>query len=223
MTFTAAADLPLEHLGGTNLTDFAVVHGPWQLAPHTQSAPGVPGTAKAGVAIKPPDYREPGRKPDYASPSYPANLTEARQLRYWREPTLPEGWRFWRAVSGDIAGPVWGYCATWKTADGYIAVDICGSYADVGQSRFEASWLTNHNPPRLIVREPLVIAGRPAWVQYSPLGEQHHPSGSVVVVVYDPATETIYKVQSSDAGMRGANSTPVVAIARSLFQGLEAE
>ena len=219
VTFTAAPELPLDHLGGTRLTDFAVVHGPWQLAPHTQSAPGVPGIARASVAIKPPDYRDPGRQPDFGSPAYPANLTEARQLRYWREPTLPEGWTFWRAVSGDIAGPVWGYCATWKTADGYIAVDICGSYTDVRQSRFEASWLTNHNPPRLIVREPLVIAGRPAWVEYSPLGEQHHPSGSVVVVVYDPATETIYEVQSSDADMLGANSTPVIAIARSLFEG----
>ena len=219
VTFTAATELPLDHLGGTHLTGFAVVHGPWQLAPHTQSAPGVPGTPKASVAIKPPDYPDPGRQPDDVNPVYPADLAEARQLRYWREPTLPEGWTFWRAVSGDIAGPVWGYCATWKTADGYIAVDICGSYADVRQSRFEASWLTNHNPPRLIVREPLVIAGRPAWVEYSPLGEQHHPSGSVVVVVYDPATETIYEVQSSDADMLGANSTPVIAIARSLFEG----
>ncbi len=219
VTFTAATELPLEHLGGTNLTGFAVVHGPWQLAPHTQSAPGVPGIAKASVAIKPPDYRDPGRQPDDVNPVYPADLTEARQLRYWREPTLPEGWTFWRAVSGEMGGPVWGYCATWKNADGYIAVDICGSYADVRQSRFEASWLTNHNPPRLIVREPLVIAGRPAWVEYSPLGEQHHPSGSVVVVVYDPATETIYEVQSSDADMLGANSTPVIAIARSLFEG----
>ena len=31
--FRAASELPLEHLGGTNLTDFAVVHGPWQLVP----------------------------------------------------------------------------------------------------------------------------------------------------------------------------------------------
>lgn len=36
--FSAAPELPLQHLGGTGLTSFAVVHSPWQLVPGTQPA-----------------------------------------------------------------------------------------------------------------------------------------------------------------------------------------
>ena len=36
--FSTAPELPLQHLGGTGLASFAVVHGPWQLVPGTQPA-----------------------------------------------------------------------------------------------------------------------------------------------------------------------------------------
>ena len=121
-------------------------------------------------------------------------------------------------MSGDVAGPRYGYCAAWNDADGYEAVIICGHYADVRRGRYAASWLTNHDPPRLLVRKPLAIAGRPAWVAYSPRGARHDASSSVVVEVYDPITEAVYEVRGTDPNLRGANTAPVIAIARSLFE-----
>ncbi len=219
VTFKAAAELPLEHLGGTSLTDFAVVHGAWQLTPHTQPRPGAVGNSPASIALQPVLHLDPGRQPDFVSPMYTTELADAQALRYWREPEWPTGWTFWYAEIGDMGGPVWGYSAGWFNADGYPAARVWGYYADVRRSQLAASWLTNHSPPRLIVREIMVIAGRPAWVLYSPLGEQHHPSGTIVVAIFDPATETVYEVMSSDRNMLGANLAPVIAIARSLFEG----
>ena len=219
ITITVGTALPLEHLGGTNLTDFAVIHGPWQLTPYVQSQPGAVGSAPASVAVKAPQYHELGRQPDFANAVYPEALAEARELPYWREPEVPEGWTFWNARSGELGDPVWGYCAEWTDADGYPAMRICGSYADVRRNWHPASWLTNHTPPRRVVRELLVIADRPAWMSYSPLGAQHLSSGSVRVTVYDPATETVYSVQGWHPSMRGANIEPVIAVVRSLFEG----
>ena len=92
--FSAASELPLDHLGGTNLTDFAVVHGVWQLTPYTQSAPGVPGTAPASVAVKAPQYPEPqGQRPSLEQPVHAYDLTAAERLPYWRTPSsLPADW-----------------------------------------------------------------------------------------------------------------------------------
>ena len=217
--FTAAPQLPLEELGGTNLTDFAIVHGVWQLMPYAQPSPGAPGSAPANISLLSVGNSDPGRQPDIADPIFAVTLSEARQLRYWREPELPAGWTLQRALSGDLGHPVWGYCAEWRDGDGYAAVEICGYYADVQRGRHATNWLTNHDPPRLIVREPIVVANRPGWVEYSPRGAQHHPSGSVAVAIYDAATETIYEVWGGHRTMRGANILPVIAIARSLFQG----
>ena len=56
--FAAAADLPLEHLGGTNLTDFAVVHGPWQLVPDGVLLPSGEVAPGATIAVEPTRWRE---------------------------------------------------------------------------------------------------------------------------------------------------------------------
>ena len=218
--FSAGSELPLDHLGGTNLAGFAVVHGVWQLTPYTQSAPGMPGAAPARVALKAPQHREPlGQRPSLEQPIHAYDQGAAARLPYWRTPSsLATNWTLKTAVSGDIGGPRYGYCASWNNAAGFESVIICGYYADVRRGRYGASWQTNHDPPRLLVRKPLVIADRPAWVAYSPLGAHHHPSSSVVVEIYDPLTETVYEIRGADGSMRGANTAPVIRIACSLFR-----
>ncbi len=219
MTITVGTALPLEHLGGTNLTGFAVIHGPWQLTPYVQSQPGAVGSPSAGVAVKLPEYHKPtGQRRSLDEPVHTSDLTQAARLPYWRTLLwLPTGWTFKGAESGDKGGPLYGYCASWINAEGYEAAIICGYYADVRRDRYAATWLTNHDPPRRIVRELREIAGRPAWVDYSPLGSQHHPSGGVEVWIYDTATETVYEIQGADRNLRGANVEAVIRMACSLF------
>ncbi|MXZ45545.1 MAG: hypothetical protein F4Z08_00885 [Chloroflexi bacterium] len=71
------------------------------------------------------------------------------------------------------------------------------------------------------MHEPLVVAERPAWVRYSPLGAQHRTWSSVAVSVYDAETETVYRVHGSIGSLRGGPmaAEKLIAIACSLFLG----
>ena len=114
-----------------------------------------------------------------------------------------------------------GYCATYVDTDGYLTLRICGDYAVGRRWAEEASWLAHGENPgerRQGVYETRIIAGRPALVQYSPLGLHHDCFGSVRVWIYDPATESQYGIRGSDPSLRGANADGVLAIARSLFE-----
>ncbi len=219
--FTAAAALPLEHLGGTRLTDFAVVHGVRQLVPDGTLLPSgevVPGT---GIALESVRLRDLTPLARGVPNTTTGDLAESRRLPYWREPRLPEGWSFASTLSGDYADAD-GYIAYYTGPAGQLAVTIMGVYASVLPISGDASW-TVDDDQRLIVREPRVIAGRPATVTYSPLGAQHHRLASVRVEVYDPATGVGYIVtgRSGSLGLRGGPDAAerVVAIARSLFEG----
>ena len=223
-TITAAAELPLEPYGGTRLTSFAVIHGPWQLTPYTQPQPGVRGSPPAGVATEPFSERQVHarfRPPSpYRAGDRITSLAEVKRLfPYWRDPKLPVGWTFSHLyVGGGIVAP--GYWADFYAADGYPAVTISAYPATVWPLPEAAAWLTNHDPPERIVQELRVIAGRPALVQYSPLGPQHHPTGSAWVSIYDAATQTTYEVEGVDPSLRGGPAAleRVIAIALSLFE-----
>ena len=112
---TATASLqfgPLPSLGGASLTA-PIVHGMTQIIPEDWTG-----------AIVEPDLRgDPSGPPPLV---YTTDLATARTLPYWREPRLPDGWTFREAEGGygSLTAPVFGYCADWRNADGYVAVEI---------------------------------------------------------------------------------------------------
>ena len=212
---TTAATLDwsaLPDLGGTSLAT-PIRHGLYQLAPE-----GWTGTTE------PVEVREPpGGFPDtYPVPGIETtDLAVARAFPYWREPALPAGWTFRYAERGGFRVSSYdGHCAYYVNARGFRGVEICGDYAVNRYGPTEASWLARGGPGerRQGVYETRVIAGRPALVDYSPLGPHHHRSGAIHVWVYDPATESDYYIRSRDRTLRGANVEAVSAIARSLFE-----
>ena len=219
--FSAGSELPLDHLGGTNLTDFAVAHGVRQLVPDgVVSASGalVPGT---GIAVEPTRRRELTPLALSVPSVHTADLAEARRLPYWREPRVPADWRFVGARSGEDAGRLDGYWATYVGPEGQLAVRVQGAYASALPMSAAASWATTGG--KLIVHEFRVIAGRPATVKYSPLGPTHDNAVAIEIEVYDAETGAGYIVSgiSGGLGLRGgpAAAERVIAIARSLFEG----
>ena len=196
---------PLPDLGGASLT-VPVVHGIYQIVPA-----GWTGTTKDMDVHKPPFY---------SGEEYTTDITVARKLDYWREPTVPEGWVLGEANSGGYAGPTPGYCAMFLTEersyDGTIqrfsALEICGYFAHTRLDLDDASWLNGSS-----VGETRVIAGRPAYVTYSPPGPNHNPFAAMRVWVYDAATETEYRLLGKDGSLSGGPPDPLIAIAASLF------
>ena len=225
MTFTVATELPLEHLGGANLADFAVVHGPWQFAPGASREPGMRAQPRGDVSTKPflrvsEDAIEIERRTRTLRTT---ELNVARGLPAWREPAagaLPTDWTFALALGGEANGYNYaGYAAVWTNADGYTRVEIEGDYVLDGDrgGASVSSYTTNQR--KLVVKELRTIAGRPAWVTYSPLGAQHSAFFPVKVSVYDAATESVYRVHGTGGSLLGGPSAAekVVAIACSLF------
>ena len=173
---------------------------------------------------EPEERRElPGGFPDtYPVPgSKTTDLAVARAFPYWREPTLPADWTLQYAERGGFRVSSYdGHCAHYVNAQGVGGVEICGDYAVYRYGPTEASWLARGGAGerRRGVYETRLIAGRPALVDYSPLGPHHDRAGAVRVWVYDPATESDYYIISGDGTLRGANVDAVLAIAASLFE-----
>ncbi len=78
-----------------------------------------------------------------------------------------------------------------------------------------ASWRTTDD--KLGIHETRLIAGRPALVSYSP-GPNVSSYFSASVQIYDPATESEYRVYGKALSLRGTNIDATIAIARSLFE-----
>ncbi len=212
---TAAPELALRQLGGTDLTDFAVMHGAWQLTPYTQSAPGAPGSAPSSIALQPVTQHTPPAAYRNISAGASSGLAELRRLPGWRDPAwLPAGVSLdWAEFAGPQREPVrYGYRASYDAADGFPAVKIVATYAELRGWRHAASWTTNDG--KLGVREPIIVAGRPAYVEYSPPGAQHIRFFSIVVAVYDPATETRYVVYGFDPSLIGGTPEAVARVVR---------
>ena len=206
------SDLP--DLGGTSLTA-PVIHGSYQIVPEDWS-----GATEAGQG-----HRPPGIPPGPFMGTYGTietdDLTVARAHPYWREPVLPAGWDFQIAVTGGYETTPVGYCALYGSAAGFTSIVICGDYAFDRRFPAEASWIANQQDPsdwRQGVLETRVIAGRPARVQYSPLGAHYDRFMPNRVLIYDPATNTEYDINPYSRTLSGANIDAVIAIARSLFE-----
>jgi len=192
---------PLPDLGGPNLAA-PIRHGPFQIVPEDWEGP-----------VEEDPFRPwPGNS--YANPVATAELAEARRLPYWRDPTLPSGWTFGQASSGDPSyDPPYGYCAWWATDRGYGGVEICGGfYLGLDWPR-ESAWSNGDG-----VVETRMIAGRPAIVVYSPVGANRNFYIAVWVLVYDPIPDAAYHVRGLDGTLRGNRVDAGIAIARSLFE-----
>ena len=200
---------PLPDLGGPSLAA-PLVHGPFQIVPEDW----------AGRVEEDPFRPWPGNS--YNNPVRTAELAEARRLPYWRDPTLPAGWTFSGASSGDPSwDPPHGYCASWATAGGYGGVEICGGF-DLSQGYpRESSW--HAGGPGGIV-ETRMIDGRSSFVMYSPAGPKHNRYYSIRVRIYDPISDATYLVRGLDwtLALNGSNVDAVIAIARSLFEEADA-
>ncbi len=208
--FSAARELPLEHLGGTRLpSSHAVVHGVWEL----YSGGGV--ARETDVLI--PEGSPAHIPPEFANTGTITSVTDARKFPYWREPTLPSGWQFYRLYVGGGGDLPPGYEAFFADGSGDHALEIRGEHVVGSPLPWEATWLTNVG--ERIVREPRTVANRPAVVMYSPNGPQQAKLFWARVDIYDPATGTVYTVIGS-ARMGGgpAGLERVLAIARSLFE-----
>ena len=143
----------LPNLGGTSLTA-PIVQGPFQLVPA-----GWTGATKPVGPRFPPGPTIPFAKT--------TSLAEARTFPHWREPRLPEGWTFTRAVSGDEAEV--GYFEAF-----YNGLTLTVSAARIGAKYWLAAATATYtnNGSQTSVRETLQIAGRPARVHRSITAEQ---------------------------------------------------
>ena len=190
----------LPNLGGPSLTA-PVVHGTTQLVPENWTG-----------SVEPLDFRnDPTGPPDDLITK---DLAIARNLAYWREPRLPADWTFKSAEVGGLTAPIFGYCASYDTAAGNPAVEICGFHVRIGCQPQLAAWRDGRG-----VAESRVVSGRPVVVLYSPSGISHSPTFAIHGWVTDAATGTGYLVLGSDSSLLGSNADAVIEILRSLFEG----
>ena len=201
-------DLP--DLGGATLT-VPVVHGAYEIVPLSWDEE----TMRDYVPF-----------PDYSDPVETDDITVARTLDFWREPTIPEGWTFDKAISagGDAYGGArWGYCATWWASDRIIpeannyahpqlGVEICADFTSSRYGNRDASWSDGAG-----THETRVIVGRPAILRFSPTGPNNSPSFPTLIEVFDPETEVTYEIEAIDYDLK-SNPEAVVEMARSLFE-----
>ena len=199
----------LPNLGGESLS-VPVIHGAYEIVPLDWS----------GETMR--DYVP---FPDYSDPVETDDITVARTLDFWREPTIPEGWTFGEAIAagGDAHGGArWGYCATWWAKDVKIpnttvvhpqrGVQICADFTSTRYGNQDASWNNGS-----AVHETRVIAGRPASLRFSPPGPNHRPGFPTLIQVFDPTTGVTYEIEAIDYDLK-SNPEAVVEMARSLFE-----
>ena len=188
---------PLPNLGGTGITA-PVVHGVYQIVPV-----GWTGATKASVRSE--------RSTSYPPERLTGDISVARQMRYWRDPTVPERWVFSYAdEGGNDVQPVDGYCARWVTPTGDRGFQVCGKRGHrIWFGDGEGSW---HGGNSLF--ETRVVAGRPATVIYS----KTDPIFPLQMHVYDAATDVEYTIHGYDQSVRGGQVDAVSAILEGMFQ-----
>ena len=150
-----------------------------------------------------------------AAPVVARSTADARMLfPYWRDPVLPADWTFKTAIQdpSDIDGPADGYCANYRNAAGYPAVEICVIYM-VYRPYYEPKWWQGN----AITIDLHIIDGHAAHVTHSPLGPEHDRLRGVRVGVFDKRSNLLYIVRGEDISLRGNNVEGVIAIMRSLL------
>ena len=180
--------------GGPSLT-VPVVHGPFHRIPRDWT-----GEVEASTYHSPP-ARSPG--------VFTRSLDEARQLPYWREPSLPQGWSLDHAKSGDETSPPYGYCAVF--AEGYQYIEVCAGHMS---RRKDPGAASNRNG---VAYETRTVVGRPALVRYVPPAPGSSETLPVVVWIYDADSESMYTIIGWAGPFEGSNFEPLVEIAGSLF------
>ena len=193
------ADLP--DLGGPSLS-VPIRHAAWQLVPETWTA-----TVEEAEWL--------GEERPILPRSYTEDLAVARQLPWWREPTLPTGWRFRFAIVAHEITPS-GYTAKYVSpAGGNYGLAIRISFATLRGYPTWAAWRPNGTD--LGVRMTRLIAGRPAMILHSGPGT-NDPYFLTAVSIYDPDTEVVYELFAEHLDLLGANIGTLIRIARSLFE-----
>ena len=187
------------------------MHGIFQIAPENWDGAVEPVKERA----IPGDSR--------ATPASYTTIEEASaSLPFWRTPTIPEGWVLVVAGQGGKEWPSYGYCSYWATEERdwtdpptrWDAFDLCGYYTGASGLLSDASWLEGK-----LARETRVIAGRPAVIDFSPLGPKHDEYAPIDVRIYDAATGSVYWFIGWDYTLYGSNVAGAIAIARGLFEG----
>ena len=199
----------LPDLGGVSLTA-PIIHGIFQIAPEDW----------AGAVERVKERAIPGDS--RATPASYTTIEEARaNLPFWRTPTIPEDWVLVVAGQGGKEWAGYGYCSYWATEERgwadppsrWDAFDLCGYYTGASGLLGSASWLDG-----AMARETRVIAGRPAVIDFSPLGPNHNEYARIRVRVYDAATGSVYRFIGWDYTLYGSNVEASIGIVRSLFE-----
>ncbi len=138
-----------------------------------------------------------------------SDLATVRKHPLWTEPDLPAGWTLTEATAG-MDGQ-YGYWAHYAPPGGGYGVNIVIRYLD-----YLPIWEPSSSTASTLIQEMRFIDGRPAVVEYSPLGSGT-PS-SPYVAIYDEATGMLYEVIGQAPSLRQAGVDAVIAIARSLYQ-----
>ena len=155
---------------------------------------------------------------DSVVPAVPDDVAAIRDYRggthpYWRPATVPEGWSLAAVTWGGETDPPYGYSAWYQNEHGEVGVEILVGYWGGEQYPYpmpvfrDTGW----------VREPRVIDGHHAVVEYSPLGLYHEPRRLPRVHLFNAETRMSYLVSAWDPRLAGGDPTATIEIARSLI------
>lgn len=84
----------------------------------------------------------------------------------------------------------------------------------------DASWTNRSLEPGktpVTISETRVIAGRPAFVTYSPPGPNYNPGAMPSLWIHDPETDVHYVIRGRDGALLGGPPDLLITIAASLF------
>ena len=158
---------------------------------------------------------------DSAIAPVPDHVAAIRDYRggthpFWRPANVPEGWSLAGVTWGNETDPTYGYSAWYQNEHGEVGVEILVGY-----------WAGEQYPYPLPVfrdtgweREPRIIDGHHAIVEYSPLGPKHQPRFLPRVELFNAETRMFYLVIAWDPRLAGDDPTATIEIAESLFEDI---
>ena len=199
----------LPDLGGTSLT-VPIRHAIFQIVPA-----GWEGVVEETFLQPPPQATRDTLETIQTTWMAPAGtLARAAELPYWRTPALPDTWTFTGAgLSRDVVP--YGYIAEWTGPGGSGHLVIDGTHAQVRRWSQESHHDLGNGESG--VRETRVIAGRPAYVSYTP--NPNDPSVFFsILYIYDPAAEAQYRLAMLAGDAPFPDTESLIALAATLFE-----